>query len=339
MRISSTTSKAAGASGEPGRPDFVEQNLLTYLRETQNSDGGWGFSHGAASRMEPTAWVLLALSEIRSSHKPDETLARGFQYVETGQLPDGSWPAASGQTQGSWATALACWALLVRGESAVQSVARGVEWLLKNKPGEAGIVWRTVRRLTAARQVTAQNPDYFGWSWTPGTASWVEPTAYGLLALNRAMDSGLFRGQARGSFTGCLVRTESAEKMLCDRMCPCGGWNTGNPMVYGVAGQPQVGPTVWALLALRKKAERPEVQKSLDWLSANRNEIRSLESMALTQIALAAFGRSHAESRSALIELWTNEEIPRTIQGAAWSALAMTEARDWLIAECREAAD
>jgi hypothetical protein len=339
MRSTSTTSKVAGASGDAGRADFVEQNLLTYLRETQNSDGGWGFVQGAASRMEPTAWALIALSEIRSSRKPDETLSRGFQYVETRQLPDGSWPAASGQYKGSWVTALACWALLVRDECAALGVARGVEWLLKNKPGEAAFLLRTVRRLTAARQVTSQNPDYFGWSWTPGTASWVEPTAFALLVLTRAMDGGLFRGQARGSVAGFLLRTESAEKMLGDRMCPGGGWNAGNPMVYGVAGEPQVGPTVWALLALRKKTDRPEVQKSLDWLAANRDQVRSLESMALTQIALEAFGRSYSELRSALVELWTNEDHPRTVQGAAWSALAMSKERGWLMAARHEAAD
>ena len=29
--------------------------------------------------------------------------------------------------------------------------------------------------------------------------------------------------------------------MLYDRMCPGGGWNCGNPKVYGVAGEPLVG--------------------------------------------------------------------------------------------------
>jgi hypothetical protein len=339
MRITSSTSKVARVSGDAGRTDFVEHNLLPYLREAQNGDGGWGFAHGAASRMEPSAWALLALSENRSSHKADETLARGFHFIESGQLPDGSWPAASGQREGSWVTALACWALVVRGGGAAQGVLRGVEWLLKNKPGEAGVLWRTVRRLSAARHVTAQNPNYFGWSWTPGTASWVEPTAYALLVLNRAIDGGLLRGHASGSLAGFPQRIESAEKMLSDRVCPCGGWNSGNPMVYGVAGQPQAGPTVWALLALRKKTELPEVQKSLDWLSANRDQVRTLESMALTQIALEEFGRGCAESQSALVELWTNEEIPRTIQGAAWSALAMSEKRGWLMVARDEAAN
>ncbi len=333
------SSRTSEGVGDAASLEFVEHHLVPYLRKAQNSDGGWGFAIGSASRVEPTAWALLALSEVRPTTQPGEALPKGFQYLATGQLQDGSWPSASGQMQGSWVTALACWALLARREAAVRGVARGMEWLLRNKPGEAGLVWRTVRRLTAARQVTVQNPDYFGWSWTQGTASWVEPTAYALLALNRASGSKLFRGQADGLLTVYLARMESAEKMLFDRMCPGGGWNAGNPMVYGVAGQPQVGPTVWALLALRKNAERAEVRKSVDWLFANRGLVRSIESLALTKIALDAFSRSFAESQRALGELWTNEEIPRTVQGAAWSALAMIEGRGWLTVECEEVAD
>jgi hypothetical protein len=339
MQFTPATSKVAGTAGHNGRADFVEHNLLVYLRDTQNADGGWGFARGAASRVEPTAWALLALSEFHVDRNPDEARTHGFRYIETTQLPDGSWPAAPGQTEGSWVTALACWALLVRNEPAGQSVERGVEWLLKEKPADARFLWRTVRQLTAARHVTAQNPNYFGWSWTPNTATWVEPTAYSLIVLGQALDEEVFRSRTSGSLTRLAKRMESAEKMLCDRICPRGGWNNGNPMVYGVAGEPQVGPTVWALLALRKNAGRPELQQSLDWLTGNRRRVRSIESMALTQIALDAFGRSDLESQNALVELWLNEELPRLIPAAAWAALAMSEKREWLTVARHEAVD
>jgi len=90
------------------------------------------------------------------------------------------------------------------------------------------------------------------------TASWVEPTAHALLFL-RSLPAKMYSSQG-------AKRRQLAERMLYDRICPGGGWNSGNPLVYGVAGVPRVGPTVWALLALRDDAERAEIQMSLDWL-------------------------------------------------------------------------
>ena len=73
-----------------------------------------------------------------------------------------------------------------------------------------------------------------------------------------------------------------------------GGWNCGNPMVYGVPGEPQVSSTVWALLALSEHPERPEVQKSLDWLQGKLNSIHSPASLALALMAMNAYGRAPA---------------------------------------------
>jgi hypothetical protein len=119
--------------------------------------------------------------------------------------------------------------------------------------------------------------------------------------------------------------------MLFDRMCPGGGWNSGNPLVYGAAGEPQVGPTVWALLALRKNAARPEVRKSLEWLATNQNRIHTLESMALTKIALDAFGSNSAELRAALDALCSSDDTLWPVMGAAWAVLAKSDLHDWLV--------
>jgi hypothetical protein len=125
-------------------------------------------------------------------------------------------------------------------------------------------------------------------------------------------------------------RQELAEKMLYDRMCPGGGWNCGNPRVYGVAGEPLVGPTVWALLALRAHPERQENQISLDWLAQNWMKIQSPGSLALAQIALEAYGKPIREIRSALVELYARGEFAWTVLVAAWTALAMSEKMNWL---------
>src|SRR5262249_15048500 len=132
------------------------------------------------------------------------------------------------------------------------SVDRGLHWLLRATPGDAGRWWRFVRWLTAKRNLSSQSDQLYGWSWTQGTDSWVERTAYALIVL-RCVPENILSGDAR-------KRISIAEKMLLDRMCPGGGWNCGNPMVYGVAGEPQVIPTVWALLALRDSGA-PEFKK------------------------------------------------------------------------------
>ena len=112
--------------------------------------------------------------------------------------------------------------------------------------------------FVARKKVGTQNESYFGWSWTIGTASWVEPTSYAIISMRATPPEWMSAAAKR--------RLRIGEAMLFDRMCPGGGWNCGNPMVYGVPGEPQVSSSVWALLALREHPERPEVQKSLEWL-------------------------------------------------------------------------
>jgi hypothetical protein len=301
---------------------FVAKTCLPYLRAAQNDDGGWGFTQGLESRVEPTAWCMLALHEFSKSPGVDETAVRGRGYLERTQLPDGSWPATPGQEQGSWTTAPACWALLAHREQGHERLDRGLNWLLQTTPGDAGVWWRFVRRLTARRSVSSQSDQLYGWSWTQGTASWVEPTAYALIVLRRAPEK-LLSNDAR-------KRILIAQKMLLDRMCPGGGWNCGNPMVYGVAGEPQVVPTVWGLLALRDSG-MSEYLESLDWLEANRDKVQSLASLALTKIGLDALGRPDSKLESALADRFRNKDISVVnVPAVAWTALAMSSKQNWL---------
>ena len=173
---------------------FSEEICLPYLRAAQNPDGGWGFRGGSQSRIEPTAWALLALDQVFPAIAASEAIARGVRFLSDSQLPGGSWPAAAGQGQGSWVTSLACWAFLSANENR-DALKRGLSWLVAERPGDSGAWWRLIRRLTAHKKVSMQNDAYWGWSWTSGTASWVEPTAYALLVL-RASPRDLLPPQA-----------------------------------------------------------------------------------------------------------------------------------------------
>jgi prenyltransferase beta subunit len=89
---------------------FAEQGCVPFLRKAQNQDGGWGYSPGAVSRVEPTAWVLLALAGFADPAHGD-AIQRGADWLLSAQLRDGSWSAFPGQEQGCWVTALGCLAL------------------------------------------------------------------------------------------------------------------------------------------------------------------------------------------------------------------------------------
>ncbi len=182
-------------------------------------------------------------------------------------------------------------------------------------------LWRLVRKLTGGGQEVAQDEALSGWSWTPGTASWVEPTSYAMIVLRSAGKALPPKVQGR---------MKVAKSMLYDRMCPDGGWNCGNPMVYGVAGEAQVGPTVWALMALQEDAQAPKVQASLNWLEKNAEKVESAGSLALTHIALHQAGRSYAAAKL-LPRLYDEKHEPFwNVPTAAWTALTAVPKPHWL---------
>jgi hypothetical protein len=299
---------------------LADKVCLPFLLNAQNKDGGWGFHAGSASRAEPTAWALVALTQYAGSSAHDEAASRACHFLELAQLPDGSWPSSPDQKEGSWATSLACFALLHRKESR-GNVARGVGWLSNELPREAHWFPRLLRRL-AARRLGSLNESYYGWCWTVGTASWVEPTSYAILFLRASPPEMLSAAAKR--------RVQIGEAMLRDRMCPGGGWDCGNPVVYGVPGVPQVTSTAWGLLALREHPEWPEVQKSLSWLQNQSQAIQSPGSLALTLMAINANGRPDEGLAHSLQTLYQTKEILWNVPEAAWAALALSQNQNWL---------
>ena len=118
-------------------------------------------------------------------------------------------------------------------------------------------------------------------------------------------------------------RTKLAEAMLYDRMCAGGGWNTGNPLVYGAAGEAFVVPTAFSLLALRHCSERSENVLSLHWLESNVPEIRGLGSLALARLCLDAYGREWPKTAPDFPSLHQESELVQNIQVLAWCSLAL----------------
>jgi hypothetical protein len=306
--------------GADSDTSFVESVCLPLLRKAQNKDGGWGFHPGAQSRAESTCWALLALIDPSRPETP-ENAARGFQFLRGAQLPDGSWPAANEEKTGCWVTALAC-SVLLGDKGSAKAGAAGLAWLCKDWPRDSTLWRRLLARVSSQRQIFPIDDSLRGWGWTPGTSSWVEPTSFALLALDHSPSDLLPSGAQR--------RTKLARAMLYDRMCPGGGWNCGNPRVYGVAGEPLVVPTTWALLALRSHPERAENKMSLDWLENTVSNIRGAGSLALARVCLETYGRSWPTGAPELRAFYGKNEFLHSVQVTAWTCLALGSRQHWL---------
>ena len=83
--------------------------------------------------------------------------------------------------------------------------------------------------------------------------------------------------------------------MLLGRMCPGGGWNAGNSVVYGVALAPHIDATSIALAGLRFHYHLPEVRQSLSWLLAA--DCASAYSLACKILALQSYVDVRSDAR------------------------------------------
>jgi hypothetical protein len=232
-----------------------------------------------AHYQESVEAISLALLALRSQRGAG--LERLLHRLLVLQNSDGSWPAfAEDEREGCWATALAVLAMMVTAAHS-ERVASGIRWLVNAKGREAGWFWRWKLRVVDNQVLI--DPSKYGWSWVPGTASWVIPTALSILALLHARQRGI---GSTGELNG---RVENGVGMLFDRICPSGGWNAGNGMAFGVPYAPYVDTTAIALLALSGRQQSIEVRRSLAWLASRLPACPSPYSLAWGVLALTAY--------------------------------------------------
>ena len=199
------------------------------------------------------------MAAMALSSESSDASGSGIEQLLRLQRRDGGWPAFLGDSEGSWTTALALCALNEMTDFAAAR-EKAFHWLIAERGREANWFWRW-KFKTADRNVRF-DPDKYGWPWISGSASWVIPTAFSIIAIKQ--------------FTVCN-RSEASEKrihlgveMLLDRACVDGGWNSGNSVVYGVPLRPHVEATAIALLALQDEQRTEVIQRSLSWLDRTR---------------------------------------------------------------------
>ena len=264
----------------------VVSGLHEMLRANQKTTGTWGY-RGNQDSVESTCLAMLALCR-----QPRIELARAVHTLQGLQNEDGSWPAFVGdEPEGCWTTAPVVLSLMAtRHESG--RVHRGIQWLLKARGREANWLWRW--KLRTVDNNVQFDPGKFGWNWIGGTTSWVVPTAFTLIVLQQASERGFCRSaQLR-------ERVELGTSMLLDRMCPSGGWNSGNGVAFGVPLAPHLDATALALLALKGEEHHPSFQMSLQWLVNHLAGSPSAYSMAWGTLAIAAYREASPKARESL---------------------------------------
>ena len=248
-------------------------SLAEKLKSRQMKSGGWAYFDSVQESLEATCLAELALAPERQASSSAAIL-----FLLKSQLSDGGWPAFLGDSEGSWTTALALCTLNSTGDFTAAR-DKAFRWLYAERGREGHWFWRW-KFKTSDRNVRF-DPDKYGWPWVTGSASWVIPTAFSIIAIEQ--------------FTVCN-RSEESEKrihlgveMLLDRACVDGGWNSGNSLVYGLPLRPHVEATAIALLALQDEQRTETVKKSLSWLRQNVASMDSVSSLAWCILTLFVY--------------------------------------------------
>ena len=250
---------------------------VEYLLSKQNRDGGWPYARGV-SWTEPTAYAVLALLDAGER----EGAMRGLRWLRTTQRSDGGWGPQAGVDQSTWVTALAAlippehlgepahtnavrWVGVQTGEESTMAF-RFREWLLGNPP--------------SAEQLSP------GWPWVPGTAAWVGPTSFAILALEK--DCG------RRARPDLQKRISAGRRFLLNRTCEGGGWNHGSVRPLGYESKPYPETTGLALAALRG-VRSPKVDVSIALARQYLSECRSADAFNWLRLGLAVQDQLPAE--------------------------------------------
>jgi hypothetical protein len=272
----------------------------------------WNFQGGRQCSAEATALASLACWDCMPNLSR-RAILEGFGRR---QLANGHWaPVSPVGSPANWPTALIA-STLLQIHPQHSSLPLALSSLVAATPQEASWFWRMKFRV-ADRNVRF-DPSKYGWGWTTGTRSWTLPTAMGIIALSRGRDRNLITGRAVDQ------RLERAYSMLVDRMCPGGGWNAGNSVVYGVALRPNIEATAIALAALRPH-HFEGTEPSLSFLVSA--ECQSAYSLAWKILALREYAKDRPELRTTLEQfrgkLKLLVEDPRQIEDNATLALSV----------------
>jgi hypothetical protein len=205
---------------------------------------------------------------------------RPLDWLVEKQTETGSVGVETGQDSPGWPTAQAvlAWAVADRDRSADERrysgpIARGTDWLLETQ----GLSMPKTKDM-------GHDSTLVGWAWVEGTHSWIEPTAWAVLALKAV---GLSQHP----------RTREAVRLLVDRLLPEGGCNFGNTFVLGQQLLPHLQSSGICLLALAGETiHDPRIGRTGDYLERLLSRSTATASLSYSLLGLAAHDRPLADA-------------------------------------------
>jgi hypothetical protein len=244
------------------------ERLRALLARSRNTDGGWPYYAGRRSRLEPTCWSLLALGDRDAARLIEGWRGPANLLVEPGiGIVTYAFNALA---------ALSLAATSIGSRAAGESIATA---LLQHK----GLAMDD-------HPAIKQDSSLQGWTWSDGAFSWVEPTAWCMLAVKKLAPNA----------PAAEARLREAERLMRDRACHGGGWNYGNKEVYGQSLLPHVPPTAAGVLAFQDRRDDHLVKDAVVVLTRQAPLEGSASAIALTWIALSAVGAPTADLASRL---------------------------------------
>ncbi len=197
--------------------ESVPANAVTWLKNQQNGDGGWGPFPGQPSDTEDTALALQALVAVGES-PGSQTIIDGVNYLRGRQTGDAGFTAsASASLPDAASTSQAIQALLAAGENLLSS-----KWMrCARTPFDALLNFQT----GDGSFLGGQAPSYEA---VPGLMGrFLSPPARGLAAL-RALEWLKTQQNADGSFGGGAVTADAVFAIARSGQNPDGAYWTEN---------------------------------------------------------------------------------------------------------------
>lgn len=294
--------------------DPVESSIFEHLLKLQNRDGGWGSGLEKQSNPEATAYALMALVQRQEQVGVQRQVMAAVTWLLAVQDASGGWNYAHRVRQGSWVTAPVILALSTL-KPYQDEVERAATWLLQQRGERLGFLQSILYGLSHQHKTVGMNPNLQGWSWASGTTSWVEPTAYALIALNK------LRPALDRQLTDARIR--QAEALLYDRMCVDGGWNYGNAVVLNQRLVPYPDTTALSLIALQAHQDKHENQISLNILNKMIEREHSGLTLSWAIICRFLYGQTNAPLKSQLLVQYQKTMFLGQTKSLALSLLAL----------------
>lgn len=247
-------------------------SVLDRLEDAAN----WGYSAGESPASEPVALAALALA----AHGRQAAAERAARWLIDIQQASGSVGISAAESSPQWPTSLA-----VLAWQAVFGVSAGGADQAAARPGHVPTNHAANWLLSAAGETVDQSTEsehdtrLRGWSWVQGTHSWLEPTAFAILALKAC---GLTKHD----------RTREGVRLLVDRLLPDGGCNYGNTVVLGQTLRPHVLPSGLVLAALAGESDDTgRIDRTVQYVTGAVTPETTASSLGWGMIGLAAHGR------------------------------------------------